>query len=931
MLELIARAAFCVALLTNTLVLAQDVAPAATGATGTVSGTIIDKTSGDPIIEAGVEVVGRNMKTLTDLDGKFTLKLPPGAYQLRIFAPLYQGVRLENVQVQPNAVTRADASLAAAVAAGTEVVEVVAQAKKAAEATQILKRQKADNVEDNISAEQIRKSGDSDAAEIVQRAPAVTVKDDKYIVVRGLGERYSSSLLNGSRLPSTDPEKRVVPLDLFPAEFLDSLSIIKSYTPNLPGDFSGGLVDIDLRDFPDELEANFSTSIGANTSTTFKRFRTYKGSDLDGLGFGRSFRDLPDVFGNQSVGVPATVAAQQRYADSLRNIWAVESETAPPNGGANFSVGNSWGPFGIELAGSYGAEFKTRRDQIERQFVNRAAIDAPPDIQLEDNFKYDNSTFETRLGGIMTSAYKFSDTSKITWRSLINRNSYDSVYEGDGKSTQFGPQATLYTTNLRYIEEELDYGQLGGEHVLFPWLELNWRSALSRTTQYIPDDRNYTYLQQLNLPPQYLNDPTSGLRQFSELAEYLTDTQVDFRIPFKTWLPFTDVWDDLPADFKFGPAYTYRDRTYDLRSLRFQAETPQDLSQPPEELFDPDQIGSGLVFSEITEPRDKFGATQEIIAGYGMFELPIVRDWVRVIAGSRVEYSLIRLSTFDLNGVPQKVVLKDVNPLPAVNVVVTPRKDMNVRLGWSETVARPEFRELSPVFFQRPRGLRPTIGNPFLVQTDITNWEARAEWFFSPNELVSLGVFHKQLTAPIEQTVVTQGSTAINSFANADSAELTGFEFEGRKHFGFAADWLRDLSMVLNVAYIDSNVTASRQGGQAQTSSSRALQGQSPFVVNAAVEYTYPNWFTGRILYNTAGDYITNVGAFGLPDITALRRDQLDVAMIFPLKELTGLPLTAKFVVENILNDRYEVTQGSALQSRWINGTKFGLGFSYSY
>ncbi len=933
MLELIARAAVCVALLMSVPVRAQNApAPAAAGPVGTVAGTILDKTSGDPIIEAGVEVVGHNVKTRTDLDGKFTIKLPPGSYQLRIFAPLYQGVRLENVQVKPDAVTRADAALPAAVAAGTEVVEVVAQAKKAAEATQMLKRQKADNVEDNISAESIRKSTDSDAAEIVQRAPAVTVRDDKYIVVRGLGERYSSSLLNGSRLPSTDPEKRVVPLDLFPSEFLDSLSIIKSYTPNLPGDFAGGLVDIDLRDFPDELEANLNVSTGANTSTTFKRFRTYHGSDTDWIGFGRNFRDLPDVFGDKSIGTPPNEAAEKRYASSLKNIWAVENEIAPPNGGINFNVGNSWGPFGMELAGTYSTEWKTVRDQIERQFVNSAAIDAPPDIQLEDDFKYDSSTFETRLGGIMTAAYKLSDTSKLTWRSLINRSSYDVVQDGDGTSTQFGPQATVLTTGLLYTEEELDYGQLGGEHQLFPWLDLNWRTALARTTQYIPDNRNYSYLQQLSLPPIYIPDPTSGLRQFSELAEYMTDTQVDFRIPFKTWLPFTDVWNDLPADFRFGPAYTYRERTYDLRSLQFRAGSPEDLTQPPEVIFDPNQIGNGLTFEEITSPRDTFGATQEIIAGYGMFELPIVRDWLRLIAGVRTEYSLIRLSTFDVDGNPQNVRLKDINPLPAVNLVLTPLKDMNVRFAYSETVARPEFRELSPVLFQRPRGLRATIGNPFLVQTDITNYELRWEWFFSPNELVSLGGFYKQLEQPIEETVVTQGSSAVNSFANAESAELKGFEFEGRKNFAFVTEALRDLQFTLNVAYISSDVEAGERGpGEVQTSSSRPLQGQAPFVINAGVEYTYPHWVTARLQYNTAGNSITNVGAFGLPDITAVRRDQLDAALVFPLKELLGYPFTAKFTVENILNDKYEVTQGSSLQSRWISGTKFGLSVGYSY
>ncbi|MCW5889675.1 MAG: outer membrane beta-barrel protein [bacterium] len=932
MVGLIARAALCLALALVRPALAQDApteAPAA--GTGTVSGTIIDRSSGEPLIEAGVEVLGTKAKLVTDLDGKFSVKLPAGTYQLRVYAPLYQGVRLENIHVKPGATTRADAALAPAAAAGTEVVEVVAQAAKAAEATQLIKRQKAATVQDNISAEMIKKSPDSDASEVVQRAPAVTVKDNKFIVVRGLGERYSTAQLNGSRLPSTDPQKRVVPLDLFPAEFLDALSIVKSYTPDLPGDFSGGLVEIDLREFPEELEFNLGFGTGVNTSTTFKRFRTYEGGKLDYLGFGRSFRDIPNTIGDQLLPAGLGLGEQKLYGGSFRNIWDVDSMTAPPNAGMNFSVGNSWGPFGFELAGTYGTEYKTRRRVIDRLFVNAAAPDATPEIRLEDDFVYDSSTFETTLGGIMTSAYKLNDNNKFTLRTLINRNSYDNVLEGSGESTQFGPTVTVLNTRLRYTEEELDYGQLGGEHRLAPWLEMNWRTALARTTQYIPDSRSYSYAQQLGLPPTYLNDPTSGLRLFSELAEYMTDTQVDFRIPFTTGLPRTDVWSGLPASFKFGPAYTYRDRTYALRRFLFRAGAPENLTLPPEQLFDPDEIGRGLVFSELTEARDSFGATQEIIGGYGMFDLPIVRDQLRLIAGVRVEYSLIRLNTAsDINGQPTVITKKNLDPLPGINLVYSPRFDMNVRAGYSQTVARPEFRELSPVLFPEPRGLRQFQGNPGLVQTNITNYELRWEWFFTPTELLSAGFFYKQLEQPIEATAITVGSGVVDSFANVDSANLWGFEFESRKDFGFLTSWLQPLSLTVNVAYINSTVTQATGEFEVQTAANRALQGQSPFVVNAALDYS-PSWMTARLFYNTAGNRILNVGAFGLPDLVELRRDQLDAVFVFPLNDIVGAPINAKFGIENILNDRYEIVQGSALQSRWLNGTKFSLGVSYSY
>jgi hypothetical protein len=219
--------------------------------------------SGDPIIEAGVEVVGKGKTVRTDLDGKFTLKLEPGTYEIRVFAPAFQSVRVPRVTVKPNEVSKVDVSLAAAGKAGVDVVEVVAQANRAAEATQLVQRKKAAVVSDTISSEVMKKTPGSDAADVIQRAPAVTVKDEKFIFVRGLGERYSSAMLNGSRLPSTDPQKRVVPLDLFPADFLESLSIIKSYTPDLPGDFSGGLADLHLRDFPESLSGSLGVASAA--------------------------------------------------------------------------------------------------------------------------------------------------------------------------------------------------------------------------------------------------------------------------------------------------------------------------------------------------------------------------------------------------------------------------------------------------------------------------------------------------------------------------------------------------------------------------------------------------------------------------------------------------------------------------------------------
>src|SRR5262249_15401919 len=270
-------------------------------------------------------------------------------------------------------------------------------------------------VSDNVSAETIKKSTDSNAGEVVTRVPGVTVKDNKFFVVRGLNERYTSALLNGSRLSSTDPDKRVVPLDLFPADFVESLSLYKTFSPDLPGDFSAGLADIKLHSFPEKFTLTLGTSIGANTDATFQRFRTYSGAGTsDYFGFGTDERELPANFPSTLRSGPNAAGARRNaFGRMLPDVWDAKHETALPNLGANFFVGDSWGPFGAALSGVYTTEYKSHNNEIQRQFTNPSRVDPTSD------FIYATDTFETRLGGVFTSAYQLSSDHRVSFRALV--------------------------------------------------------------------------------------------------------------------------------------------------------------------------------------------------------------------------------------------------------------------------------------------------------------------------------------------------------------------------------------------------------------------------------------------------------------------------------------------------------------------------------
>ncbi|HVO27134.1 MAG TPA: TonB-dependent receptor [Candidatus Margulisiibacteriota bacterium] len=953
---------------------AQTAAPAG-AAQGTIAGRVLDRSTGDPIIEAGVEVIQTGKRVRTDLDGKYKLTLPPGTYELRIFAPLYKGTRLQNVAVRANSVTTADANLLPEQKASVEVVEVVAQADKAAEATQLLERKNSPVVSDNLSAESIKKSPGSNAGEMVKRVPAVTIQNNKYVFVRGLGERYSGAVLNNSRLPSTDPNRRIVPMDLFPADFIQSLNVLKSYTPDLPGDFSGGLVDIRLKDYPEQLSYTLGATAGGNTYATFKSLQTYHGSQFDYFGGGNGFRSLPGSIPTQLLGTPS-LAQGRVYASAFNDIWNVQSEQAAPNYGLNFSVGDSKGPVGAQLGGIYTTEYKARPNELAQNFANAKSTAQGGGFELTPagNLAGSRDTFETRLGGVWTSAWQPSATDKVTFRALVNQSTFDEVLNGTGCDRNQIAGTTCNQTiaqyRLQYTLDRLGYGQLGGEHHV-DGIDVNWRTALSETVEDQPDTRFVSYNLFPNQPRQInaANDPGSESleRLFGSLEEHLSDSAVDFTTPFKTGLPFTDVWAGLPAKLKFGTAYSYRHRTFDFRRFLYDRITYVgiDPSDPAGGLLVPENIGVNFRFREGTRPKDSFTASQDIAAGYSMVDLPILPgthgeagqllNQLRLVAGTRVEYSYIATQSFNDLNEPVQTTINEIDPLPGINLIYSPHEETNVRLGYSRTVSRPEFRELTPTEFPVPNGERTVIGNPFLTSATIDSVDLRWERFLSPLELLSAGFFYKHMSNPIEQIVIGQSDGEADSWKNAQDATLWGFEWEARKNFGFltaqyarlhldSGEWLSHLNLVSNVAYINSTVNVGtadlndplcredpRFCVQVQTSASRSLQGQAPYVVNAVAEYEIPAWQgVARLLYNTVGERIVAAGTGNLPDINEQPRNQLDFILIGKINPF-GTPLTAKFAAENIFNDAYRQTQGDEVVHRYRTGVKFTFGISYTY
>lgn len=917
-------------------VLASVVLPRATLAQeipGKLRGIVRDARTQEAVLDAGVEVVGTKKTTRTDIDGRFEVSLPAGTYDIRVFAPFYRAMRVHNLKVEAGGVTETEVALPPQENAATDTVEVVAKAERSSARAQLQLRREASTVSENISAQEIRSSPDSNAGEVVQRLPAVVVKDAKYINVRGLNERYSSARLQRSRLPSTDPERRVVPLDLFPAEFIESISLVKTFQPELPGDFSGALADIFLKPFPEQRRFSISLHSGANTQATARRFDTYRAAGpADFFGLGEHFRRLPDVIPERASQVNLTAARQQAFARSFDNIWAPSRISAPPNLGLSATGGGTWGPLGFSVAGLYRSEYK--RHNVRSANV----LFAGTRPEFADRFDSRVSTFEVRLGGLLSAGYRLAPQHQLNFNALVNRNATDETRKSLGVEDSTGH--VLSFTRFRYTVDTLAFGQLAGEHQVGP-VTILWRTAYGYTTQDQPDGRLQT--RDVTEGGIFTNNNFGGRRLFGTLEERLADSGIDFEMPVRA-LP-TVLFDTLKL--RFGPAYSYRQREQNLRQFLFDVkDVPELQALPTELLFAPENLGPnpfnrGVSFREESKPRDAFRANEEILAGYATAELPLYRSApehheVQLLGGVRTEYWHLAERFFGANGAAVPLRRTEIDPLPAIALRYRPNSATNFRWSWSQTLTRPDLRELSPTQYPEPGSLETKAGDPTLLSAVITNYDFRWEWFYGEDELLSASAFFKDFARPIEQVVFYEGANRVFKPRNARSANVMGLEVESRVSLRRVHPVLAGVFFTTNVTWADSEAQIRQDSG---TVRKRPLQGQAPFIVNANLGYHHERWGEFRLLYNTAGRRIEAAGPPDedpvtkralIPEVFEERRDQLDLVYLHRVPVL-GAPVQLKFAAENLLNDPFVFTQAGLVQKRFTAGTKFTLSLAYNF
>lgn len=896
---------------------------------GTLTGYIGDVRSGDLIRGARVEVVGSSTEVSTGPDGDYSVDLPAGTYSIRFHFDGFVDQTRDGVEVAPGDTVQVDVVLSP-IGYGEQVTVVAGSGDDVVAVLE--ERKTATTISDAVSRAEMAADTSSSASGVLQRVTGVTVQDD-FVFVRGLGERYSNTVINDALVPTPQPDRKVVPMDLIPSNLLQSVKILKTFTPDQPGEFSGGLVRLETVELPKAASLNVGYSIGFNDQTHGGDlpYLSYPGDHLDFFGFGLGRRSLPSIIptderllrGNIFVPGGFTPEELQTFGQSFENVWTPVSEGTRPDFSANISGGNTFGRLGV--VGAIGLKNEERSQRERRTYYQ---IDSGGVLTPQADYDYAVSDETARLGATANFAYQLPTNNKLFLKNLFSNQSTDEARVFEGLNTDRGN--VLRNQRLRYINERIVTSQASGNH-LFPALGnliLDWRYTFSRARLDEPDLREALYEKSpLTGKFTYLDQNQSLFRLFNTMRENLREPAFDAsRYWFLSKVTFS---------LKAGASYSNRDRSFESRRFRF---TPRslfgfDLTDSPEELLVAENINPtrGFEIREETRNTDTFVARQDVTAGYLMGDVTIGK-W-RFIGGARVERSIQQVRTFE----PFKPSTPAVNAnldntdwLPSIGAVYAITPTQNLRAGFSRTVSRPQFRELSPFEFTDVTGGRSSVGNPDLRRTLITNFDVRYEWYLTPDEILAVSFFSKSLDDPIE-TVVEPGANIRSSFRNADRATNRGLEFEFRKNLGTLWSRLEHASISVNYTYVNSTVELGEQDKSIVTSLVRPLVGQSQHVFNSNIVYEVPRWnFDTRVFFNYTGERLTDVGSLGLPDILEKGFPSLDARFS---KKFGGGDVkrwSVDFEMENLLNRQHDERQGNLPFRVFRSGRDYQLGVSYT-
>lgn len=918
---------------------------------GKIFGTVNDGEYNDILPFANIIIKGTDKGTTSDFEGDYTLELEEGIYTIQFSFVGYETKEVQDVVVKKGSVFNLNITLNASAGLLDEVI-ITTTARRNTEESVLNLQKNAATLMDGLSSESISRSGAGNIASAVKSIPGVSVQEGKFVYVRGLGDRYTKSILNGMDIPGLDPDKNTIQMDIFPTNILENVIVYKSASADLPADFTGGVVDIVTKDFPSSKQMGLSVSAGYNPDMHFnENYLNYEGGKTDFLGFDDGTRKLPIV--------PQTVipnpaegnSALETITRSFNPTLAAQREQSLMDFSLGFNYGNQFNIGDNKLGFIASLDYKNTTTFYEG-FEN--GVYQKPESNDDFALRFDRRQFgdlgqNNVLASILTGLSYKTAKSKYTLNILHLQN-------GESKAALFD-QNTEISNAIETVKDNLEYTQrsvstllFGGKHSSGDGSFItDWKVSPTISKSEDKDVRLTTFIKE-NDEFTISSDAGFPNRIWRNLEEVNAIGKIDFSKKYTLF--------EKSAVLKFGGLYSYKQRDYSINNydIGLRAVNPRDLNGDPDAILSPDNVwtvgsNSGYYIRGSFQPANTFDANQNTAAIYVSNEFKIVEK-LKTILGVRAEqFTSLFTGEGRLDGqtlvFDNEKLLDELDFFPSANLIYEVQSNTNLRLSYSRTTARPSFKEKSLVQIVDLLTGITFLGNIDLQPSYIDNFDIRFEIFGDDAQMFALSSFYKKFKDPIE--LVAFSNIAPNNFTprNAPSADVLGVEFEARKNFGFLWDGLKNLSINFNLSVIESRIEMNKGEGEefesrktfARTgekiSDTRALQGQSPFLINSSLQYNNENLgLETGVFFNVQGKTLEVVGFGKNPDVFVQPFNNLN----FNISKTIGKEKNSSisFKADNILKDEREsLYESFGAENKPFSfrapGTSFSLGYSLNF
>lgn len=903
---------------------------------GRIDGKVTDEKTGNPVAGVSVLLKETGKGIATNTDGRFVLNIEKGKkYTITLSSTNYESKEVSEIETGADGIAHIEVALVLKTKTGDEVVVKATSAKKESVNALISFQRTTNTVASVISAEAIRRSPDKNTGEVLKRTPGASLQEGKFIVIRGLADRYNQAMFNGILLTSTEPDRKTFSFDLIPASMVDNIVINKAFVPEFPGEWAGGLIQVTTKDIPAKNFFSIQLGTGFNSQTIGRDFFKDKGGKTDWLGLDDGTRDLPSGYSRKSAFDTTSAAGKTAIGKQMRNAWSPQRTSAPLNASFQANGGFTGKLFGKSIGGIFAINYSKSNKYL--RLLNRAnAIDNITNaVSIISEYNDDKYQQDVALGALGSVSLQLNPRNKVSLKAVLNVNSANSVTERDGED--YSRTEQLKGSQFTFKQNTFFTVQATGDHSISKPLKFKWYGSFNILDGYTPDQRRILYSKASNS-----NDPytlllsnslsqQSGSRIYQTLSDYIYTAGGDLNYSFK--------WLNQSQAIKGGYMLQIKDRLYDAQLFAnyLPLDNPSLRLLPADQVFAPENFGTGtdnkFAFDAIKGNTFRYMANTILNAGFIQFDNQFSSK-LRIVWGLRVEnYDQLIGSVKKWD--PRHTYSKVTDFLPGANITYKLNSKTNIRLSGSQTVIRPELRELSALNLYDFELNASVQGNPLLKRTKVANFDLRYEIYPRAGEVINAGIFYKHFSNPIEQIFNGLGGGASTlSYQNAKKANAYGVEFEFRKKLDVVSA-LKNFTFQANATYIYSRVK------DEALQVDRSLQGQSPYLLNFGLLYDLEKYgLNATLLFNQIGERIYLVGDIvgGAPDIYEAPRPVIDFQLAKKLLKkkaeirlnIADLINKTQYFYQNT-NSKESFQKGTdALRFTRKYGTNFNITFNYS-